>query len=52
MVYLTATLGPANEAKFFEAIGVEKEEVTMIREATIRQSIVYSVVGYSKKEED
>ena len=44
---MTATLGPADEARFFEAVGVEREDVTMIREATTRRNIAYRVVGYN-----
>ncbi|KAK5108236.1 hypothetical protein LTR85_005380 [Meristemomyces frigidus] len=52
VVYLTATLPPSNEPAFFEAIGVPPQEISIIRESTVRPNIAYSVVPYTREDED
>jgi superfamily II DNA helicase RecQ len=43
MVYLTATLPPAEEQAFFELVNVRQEDVVMIRARTARRNVAYSV---------
>jgi hypothetical protein len=49
---LTATLLPSKEATFYEAVGVLEREMFTLQDHTVRPNIVYTVVGYKKKEED
>ncbi|KAH7231628.1 P-loop containing nucleoside triphosphate hydrolase protein, partial [Fusarium redolens] len=43
MIYLTATLPPADEPAFFSLINARHEDVVMIRARTTRGNVVYSV---------
>ncbi|KAG7001869.1 ATP-dependent DNA helicase hus2/rqh1 [Fusarium oxysporum f. sp. conglutinans] len=43
MVYLTATLPPADEAAFFTMVNARREDVVMIRAKTTRRNVAYSV---------
>nr|CEG03442.1 unnamed protein product [Fusarium acuminatum CS5907] len=43
MVYLTATLPPADEASFFSLVNARREDVVMIRDKTTRRNVAYSV---------
>jgi superfamily II DNA helicase RecQ len=43
MVYLTATLPPADEATFFSMVNARREDVVMIRAKTTRHNVAYSV---------
>jgi superfamily II DNA helicase RecQ len=43
MVYLTATLPPADESDFFSLINTHSEDVVMIRAKTTRNNLAYSV---------
>ncbi|GKU10137.1 unnamed protein product, partial [Fusarium langsethiae] len=43
MVYLTATLPPADEAAFFSMVNARPEDVVMIRAKTTRRNVAYSV---------
>jgi len=43
MVYLTATLPPADEAAFFSMVNARREDVVMIRAKTTRRNVAYSV---------
>ncbi|KAK4897073.1 hypothetical protein LTR49_028043 [Elasticomyces elasticus] len=52
LVFLTATLPPTAEEYFFEAMGVEREEVEIVRDVTTRGNIAYNVVAYEKQEEE
>ena len=52
VVYLTATLPPSEEPMFFQAIGVEEEDVRMIREQTSRGNVAYLVLPYQREQED
>jgi superfamily II DNA helicase RecQ len=48
VVFLIATLLLADESRFFEVIGLEREATTVIRESTRRTNIVYRVLGYER----
>jgi superfamily II DNA helicase RecQ len=48
VVFLTATLPPADESRFFEVIGLEREATTVIRESTRRTNVAYRVLGYER----
>lgn len=48
VVFLTATLPPADESRFFDAIGLEREATTVIRESTRRTNVAYRVLGYER----
>jgi hypothetical protein len=52
VLYLTATLLLSKEAAFHKAIGVPEREMFTLRDRTVRPNIVYTVIGYEKKEED
>lgn len=52
VVYLTATLPPAEEPEFYQAIGVDEREMVVFRDVTTRPNIAYSVVPYRREEED
>ncbi|KAI3565758.1 P-loop containing nucleoside triphosphate hydrolase protein, partial [Fusarium oxysporum f. sp. albedinis] len=43
MIYLTATLPPADEPAFFSLINARHEDVVMIRARTTRRNVAYSV---------
>jgi hypothetical protein len=49
---LTATLLPSEEVVFYEAIGVLEREMFILQDRIVWPNIVYTVVGYKKKEED
>lgn len=52
VVYLTATLPPCEEPTFFQAIGVEGQDVHTIRDTTSRPNVSYSVRQYPREQED
>jgi hypothetical protein len=39
---------PADESRFFEVIGLEREATIVIRESTRRTNVVYRVLGYER----
>ncbi|KAF5021937.1 hypothetical protein F66182_6017 [Fusarium sp. NRRL 66182] len=43
MVYLTATLPPADEAAFFSMVNAQREDVVIIRARITRRNVAYSV---------
>jgi superfamily II DNA helicase RecQ len=52
VVYLIATLPPAEEGRFLQVIGIKKEEVQILRDMTTRPNIQYSMVEFEKEEEE
>jgi superfamily II DNA helicase RecQ len=48
VVFLTATLPPTDESRFFDAVGLEREATTVIRESTRRTNVAYRVLEYEK----
>ena len=52
VVYLTATLPPQDELRFYEIIGLVEENVRKFRDSTTRKNVAYSVIEYSKEEEE
>ena len=48
VVFLTATLPPTDESRFFDAVGLEKEATTVIRESTRRTNVAYRVLEYER----
>ena len=52
VVYLTATLPPKNEPEFYEVMGLKEGDVHRFRDSTTRKNVAYSVVEYTKEEED
>ena len=48
MVFLTATLPPTDEGRFFEAVGLEASATKVIRESTRRTNVAYRVLEYKK----
>ena len=48
VVFLTATLPPTDEGRFFEAVGLEASATKVIRESTRRANVAYRVVEYEK----
>jgi hypothetical protein len=52
VLYLTATLLPSEEAAFHKAVGVLEKEMFILRNRIVQPNIVYTVVGYEKKEKD
>jgi len=51
-VYLTATLPPKNEPKFYEVVGVKEGDVHRFRDSTLRKNVAYIVMEYMKEKED
>lgn len=51
-MYLLATLPPKNEPEFYEAIGTKEGDVHKFRDSTTRKNVTYSVVEYTKEEEE
>lgn len=51
VVCLTATLPPRREDAFMSAIDIDRGDVVIVRESTVRPNIAYSVTGYEGKEE-
>jgi hypothetical protein len=51
-LYLTATLLPSEEAAFYKGVGIPEREMFTLRDRIVRPNIVYTIVGYEKKEED
>ena len=49
---MTATLLLSKEAAFYEAVGVPEREIFTLQDRIAQPNIVYTVVGYKKKEED
>lgn len=52
VVCLTATLPPTKQAEFMSAMDLDEKEVAMLREATTRPNIAYSVRNYNAEEGD
>lgn len=52
VVYLTATLPPADEQRFLAAMTSKTEEVQILRDTTTRPNIQYSVVEFEREAED
>lgn len=52
MLYLTATLPPSEDPRFYQAIGVPVADVVPFREATTRHNAAYWVVAYPRGEEE
>lgn len=52
VVYLTATLPPSDERAFFDAVGVEEQQMHMIRDKTVRPNVAYKVIQYDRGQED
>jgi len=52
VVCLTATLPPTKQAEFMSAMDLDEKEVAMLREATTRPNIAYSVRNYDAGEGD
>ncbi|KAL9628824.1 MAG: hypothetical protein Q9204_005638 [Flavoplaca sp. TL-2023a] len=52
VVYLTATLPPSKEPAFFDIIGVQEADMTMVRDDTSRPNVAYSVMEYEKSQEN
>lgn len=52
VVYLTATMPPAEEKRFLQVMGIKREEMQIMRDVTTRPNIQYSVVEFEKDEED
>jgi superfamily II DNA helicase RecQ len=48
VVFLTATLPPTDEGKFFEAVGLEGSTMKVIRVSTRRTNVAYRVLEYEK----
>lgn len=48
VLFLTATLPPADESRFFDAVGLEKSAATVIRESTRRTNVAYRVSAYER----
>ena len=48
VVFLTATLPPTDEGRFFEAVGLEASATKVIRESTRRTNVAYRVLEYEK----
>lgn len=47
MVYLTATLPPSEEARFYNTVGIREDELTAVRTATTRKNVHYQVLEYA-----
>ena len=52
VVYLTATLPPKDEPRFFDIMGLKEEEVTTFRDITTRKNIEYKVIEYKQEQEE
>ena len=52
VVYLTATLPPADEGRFLQVMGMKRGEVQILRDVTTRPNIQYSVVEFEREEEE
>ncbi|TKA68529.1 hypothetical protein B0A55_10261, partial [Friedmanniomyces simplex] len=52
VLYLTATLPPSEDPRFYQAIGVPEADVVRFREATTRPNAAYRVVEYPRGEEE
>ncbi|KAI7550457.1 hypothetical protein KC331_g3162 [Hortaea werneckii] len=48
VLFLTATLPPADESRFFDSVGLEKSAATVIRESTRRTNVAYRVSAYER----
>jgi superfamily II DNA helicase RecQ len=52
MIYLTATLPPDEEEAFFHSSGLDRREVLLLRDSTVRENVAYRVLEYAQKDED
>jgi len=52
VVCLTATLPPTKQAEFMSAMDLDEKEVAMLREATTRPNIAYSIRNHDAEEGD
>ena len=52
MLYLIVTLLLSKKAMFYKVVDILEREMFTLRDRTVRLNIVYTIVGYEKKEED
>jgi superfamily II DNA helicase RecQ len=52
VVFLTATLPPSKEPAFFDAVGVQENDVSICGDNTSRPNVGYSMVEYERDDED